>query len=48
MKKINLITTQKGEEDHKEDSMSLGTLFLKPEEEEEAEEVKQSVLSMEI
>jgi hypothetical protein len=40
MKKINLITTQKGEEDHMEDSMPIGTLFLEPEEEEEVEVMK--------
>jgi hypothetical protein len=27
MKKINLITTQKGDESHKEDNMPIGTLF---------------------
>jgi hypothetical protein len=36
----NLITTQKGEEVHKEDNMPIGTLFREQEEEEEAEEVK--------
>jgi hypothetical protein len=38
MNKRNLITTQKGEEAHKEDNMSIGTVFL--EQEEEEEEVK--------
>jgi hypothetical protein len=40
MKKKNFIITQKGEESHKEEIMPTRTLFLEPEEEEEAEEVK--------
>jgi hypothetical protein len=40
MKKRNLITTQKGEEVQKEESILKGTLFHEKEEEEEAEEVK--------
>jgi hypothetical protein len=40
MNRRNLITTQKGEEIHKEDNMSIGTLFHEQEEEEEVEEVK--------
>jgi hypothetical protein len=40
MKKINLITSQKGEEVHSEDNMPIGTLFLETEEEEEEEVVK--------
>jgi hypothetical protein len=40
MKKRNHITTQKGEEVHKEDNMLIETLFLEQEEEEEAEEEK--------
>jgi hypothetical protein len=39
MKRRNLITTQKGEESHKED-IPIGTFFFELEEEEEAEEVK--------
>jgi hypothetical protein len=40
MKKINLITTQKEGEVHREDHMPIGTLFLAQEEEEEEEVVK--------
>jgi hypothetical protein len=47
MKKRSLIITQKEEEVHKEDNMSIRTLFHDQEEEEEAEEVKKTVLSME-
>jgi hypothetical protein len=40
MKRRNLITTQQGEEVHKEDNMPIGTLFLEQEENEEVEDVK--------